>query len=57
MEFVSRSIVRSLWGCFDLEWAFLASIEALVGIIIMWDKKVVEKIEEYIGEYTMVYSF
>lgn len=30
---------------------------ALGGVLLMWNWRVVEKVEEYIGEYTMAYSF
>jgi hypothetical protein len=44
LEAMSRSFVRSLWGR-HVDWCCLDSRGALGGILIMWDTRVVEKIE------------
>lgn len=46
MEVMSRSLVKSLWGCHYVDWAYLGSVGAAEGILVMWDKRVVEKVEE-----------
>jgi hypothetical protein len=45
MECISSSLVRSLWGCQHVDWCYLASRGASYGILLMWDGRVVEKIE------------
>jgi len=54
---LSRSFVRSLWGCNHVDWCCLDSCGASGGILIMWDKRVVEKIDVCVGEFTLVVSF
>jgi exonuclease III len=54
---LSCSIVRSLWGCNHVDWVCLDSSGTSGGILIMWDKKVVEKVDECVGVYTLVVSF
>lgn len=36
-----------------MDWAYLASNRASVGVLVMWDKRMVEKMKDFIGEYTM----
>ncbi|KAF5472902.1 hypothetical protein F2P56_009564 [Juglans regia] len=50
-------MVRSLWSGAHVDWVYLASIGASGGIVVMWDRRVVKKVEEYIGRYTIVCSF
>jgi hypothetical protein len=58
---VSRGIVRSLWGYHHVDWCFLGSSKASRGILLMWDMKTIEKIEEYVclgggGEFIVACS-
>jgi hypothetical protein len=57
LDFVSNSLVRSLWGCHFVDWCYLASCGASGGILIMWDRRIVEKIEVYVGEFVVACSF
>ncbi|XP_059428513.1 uncharacterized protein LOC132162272 [Corylus avellana] len=45
MEYISSSFVRNLWGCSYADWCYVASRRALGGILLMWDRRVVMKIE------------
>jgi exonuclease III len=45
----SRRFVRSLWGCNHVDWCCLDSSGASGGILIMWDKRVVEKVDVCVG--------
>jgi hypothetical protein len=40
-----------------LDWCYLGSRGASKGILLMWDKRVVEKIEDCLGRYTVACSF
>lgn len=40
-----------------MDWAFLASDETSGGVLITWDRWVVEKLEEFIKNYTIACSF
>jgi exonuclease III len=53
LEIISNNIVRSLWGCHFVDWYYLASCGASGGILLMWDKRIVEKIDVYVGEFVV----
>ncbi|KAG6637440.1 hypothetical protein CIPAW_11G178800, partial [Carya illinoinensis] len=57
LKLVNRKIVRSVWHCPYVDWVYLASNGASGGILVMWDKRVVVKMEEFIGDYTVACSF
>ncbi|KAG6644832.1 hypothetical protein CIPAW_08G080100 [Carya illinoinensis] len=57
LRYIDRKIVRSLWGCPYVGWTYLASLGASCGVLLMWDKRVVEASEECIGEYTVASLF
>jgi len=37
-----------------VDWCFLDTSGALGGIVLMWDMRVVEKVKECVGEYTLL---
>ena len=49
LEWVTRGLVRSIWSCPYLDWLYLGSKGVSGGILLMWDRRVVEKIEEAVG--------
>jgi len=57
LEFISINIVRNLWGCLHAGWCYLPSSGASGGILSLWDKRVVEKIEVCVREYVVSCSF
>lgn len=57
MKSISRKIVRSFWSCTYVDWTFLAFDRVSGGVLIMWYRRVVEKLKKYVGEYTMVWLF
>ena len=44
MGLIPRREIRSLWGCQHLDWLYLGSIGASGGVLVMWDRRMVEKI-------------
>ncbi|KAG6636557.1 hypothetical protein CIPAW_11G119300 [Carya illinoinensis] len=48
---ITRRTIQSIWGCQYVGWAYLPSDGALGGILVMWDKRVVENIDKFVGEY------
>jgi exonuclease III len=46
LEVMSHIVVHSLWGCNHVDWCCLDFKWASSGILIMQDKRVVEKIDE-----------
>jgi exonuclease III len=57
LKLISRSLVKSLWGCHYVDWAVLGSVRASSEILVMWDRRVVEKVEEAIGQYSVTCKF
>ena len=57
LELVTRRIVRSLWGIHHVDWMFLGSVGASGGILLMWDRRVVEKIDEAVGDFSVSCRF
>lgn len=55
-QIYSRRIVRSLWTCTYVDWTFLAFGVASRGVLVMWDSRVVEKLE-FVGEFIVACSF
>jgi hypothetical protein len=56
MAIIFREVVRSLWGCYHVDWCYLGANGASGGILLMWDRRVVEKVEECVGRYTVACS-
>jgi exonuclease III len=56
MEAITRVVVRSLWGCQHVDWCYMGASGASVGILIMWDRRTVEKVDECVGRYTLAVS-
>jgi hypothetical protein len=56
MAVISREVVQSLWGCIHVDWCYLGANGASGGILLMWDRRVVEKVEECIGRYSVACS-
>jgi hypothetical protein len=57
LEFISNNIVNNLWGCPYVEWCYVASRAASGGILPMWDKRVVTKLEVCVGAFVVTCSF
>lgn len=56
-RFIDRKFVRGLWGCSYVGWTYLASSGASGGVLLMWDKRVIESIEECVGEFLVATLF
>ncbi len=50
---VDLTIIRSLWGIMHVGWEVLDAFHTAGGIILMWDKRAVEKIDGFIGEFSV----
>lgn len=51
LELISNSVMRSLGWCQHLDWCYSASRGASGRILLMWDRRVVEKIKECVREF------
>jgi hypothetical protein len=50
-------IVWSLWGGSFTAWMVLPAFGASGGILVMWDKCAVERVEEAVGTFSISYKF
>ena len=50
---VDLAIIRSLWGIMHVGWEVLNAVHTAGGILLMWDKRAVEKIDGFIGEFSV----
>jgi hypothetical protein len=57
LERIMHGLVRSLWGCPYLEWSYVASIGASGGILLLWDRRVVSKVDVCQGNFVAACSF
>ena len=57
LEWVTRGLVRSIWSCPYVDWLYLGSEGASGGILLMWDRRVVEKIKEAVGQFSISCRF
>jgi hypothetical protein len=57
LKVISNQLVHSLWRCPYKEWCHVASNGASGGILLMWDRRVVSKIDECLGSYVAACSF
>ena len=57
MEFIIRREIRSLWGCQHLDWLYLGFIGALGGVLVMWDRRMVEKIDKAVERFFVSCKF
>ena len=40
-----------------MDWMFLGFVSVFGGILLMWDRRVVEKIDEAVGDFSVSYRF
>uniref|UniRef100_A0A2N9F2D7 Reverse transcriptase domain-containing protein n=1 Tax=Fagus sylvatica TaxID=28930 RepID=A0A2N9F2D7_FAGSY len=47
------SLIRSIWGNMYVGWEVLNAINSAGGILLMWDKRALEKLDYFIGTYSV----
>ncbi|XP_030936692.1 uncharacterized protein LOC115961945 [Quercus lobata] len=57
MELITRAVIRSLWGDQHVDWSYLGSCGASGGVLLMWDTRVVNKVEEAVGQFSVSCKF
>ena len=57
MGLINRAVIRSLWGGQHVNWSYLGSCGASGGVLVMWDTRVVNKIEEVVGRFSVSCKF
>ena len=53
LDVVDQRLIRSLWGNVYVGWEALPTMNTAGGIILMWDKRVLEKIDVHVGEFSV----
>ena len=57
MDLITWGTVRGLWSLPQVDWLYLGSDGASGGILLMWDRRVVEKIDEAVGHFSVSCRF
>jgi hypothetical protein len=57
LDLITRGIVRSLWGIHHVDWSYLGSEGASGGILLMWDHRVLEKVDEAVEHFSLSCKF
>jgi hypothetical protein len=57
LDLITLDLVQSIWRCPYVEWSYVASNGASGGILLMWDRRVVSKVEVCHGSYVVACSF
>ena len=50
-------VIRSLWGNQHVDWSYLGSCGASGGVLVMWDTRVVNKMEEAVERFSVSCKF
>ena len=57
VEQITNILVQSMWRCLYVEWCHVASDGASGGILLMWDRRAVTKLNVYLGSFVAACSF
>ena len=57
MGLINRAVIRSLWGGQHVGKSYLGSCGASGGVLVMWDTRVVNKMEEAMGRFSVSCKF
>ncbi|KAL4625272.1 hypothetical protein ACB092_05G013600 [Castanea dentata] len=50
---IDGAFVRSLWGSPYTDWAVLDAVQSSGGVLLIWDKRVVEKLDVIVGQFSV----
>uniref|UniRef100_A0A2N9H9T4 Reverse transcriptase domain-containing protein n=1 Tax=Fagus sylvatica TaxID=28930 RepID=A0A2N9H9T4_FAGSY len=54
---IDLSLVRSLWSNPYLDWVALNAVNTARGVLLMWDKRMLEKVDSLIGTFSVSYCW
>ena len=57
LEWITRGIVQSIWSCPYIDRLYLGFEGAFGSILLMWDRRVVEEVEEVVGHFSVSCRF
>ena len=47
------AFVQSLWGSPFIDWAVLEVVKTLGGVLLIWDKRVYEQLDIFVGQFSV----
>ena len=50
---MDRQLICSLWSCPYVDWVALDANQTVGGVLMMWDRKVLEKLEVMVGQFSI----
>ena len=50
---IDIAFVRSLWGSPYIDWAVLDAVQSSGGVLLIWDKRVFEKLDVIAGQFSV----
>jgi exonuclease III len=53
LDCLDLRMVRSIWGNLHVDWVALDAFNTTGGILLMWDTRVVEKVDAVVGHYSV----
>ena len=57
MGLINRAVIRSLWGGQHVDWSYLGSYGVSGGVLVMWDTRVVNKMDKAVGRFSVFCKF
>ena len=57
LELITKAVIHSLWGGQHVDWSYLSSCGASERVLLMWDTRVVDKVEEAVGSFSVSCKF
>ena len=50
---MDRQLICSLWSCPYVDWVALDANQTAGGVLMMWDRKALEKLEVMVGQFSV----
>ena len=54
LEGMDRQLICSLWSCPYIDWVALDANQTAGGILMMWDRRALEKLEVLVGQFSVL---
>ena len=50
---MDRQLICNLWSCPYVDWVALDAVQTAGGVLMMWDRRVLEKLEVLVGQFSV----
>ena len=57
MELITKVVIHSFWGGQHVVWSYLGSYGASGGLLLKWDTRIMDKVEEGVGHFSVSCKF